>query len=360
MTAALSGLDDLTEYHFRLVATSASGTTRGQDATFETLAYPPDAVTGAANDLAPDSATVGGTVNPNGVETSIYFEYGPTSTYGTQTPAQVVGEGTSGQAVSAGLAGLAGATTYHYRLVATSAAGTTTGADATFRTPAPPSAVTGAASDVTQNSATLNATVNPNGAGTTVYFEYGPTSTYGSRTPDQILSTGTTAQAVSAALSALATGVTFHFRVVATNEWGSTTGTDATFTPMTPPAPPPPVVVADTTAPLLTLTVKAGQKLPAALRKGLRATAGCSEACAMQAKLLIAKKLAKKLKLPTVLGKAPANLAAAGTTNLVVKFTAKAKRKLAKLRSVRVTLVLTATDPAGNTATARKAVTLRR
>lgn len=117
---------------------------------------------------------------------------------------------------------------------------------------------------------------------------------------------------------------------------------------------------ADTAAPALTLAVKARQKLLPALRKGLRATAGCSEACAIQAKLLIAKKLAKRLKLPRVVGKATKNLAVAGSTNMVVKFTAKAKRKLAKLRSVRLTLQLTATDPAGNAALARKAVTLRR
>jgi uncharacterized repeat protein (TIGR01451 family) len=125
-------------------------------------------------------------------------------------------------------------------------------------------------------------------------------------------------------------------------------------------AAPPPPGVTDTTAPGLTLVIKARQKLLPALRKGLRATAGCSEACALQAKLLITKKLSKKLKLPTVVGKATANLAAAGTTNLVVKFTAKAKRKLAKLRSVRLTLDVVATDAAGNAATARKAVTLKR
>jgi uncharacterized repeat protein (TIGR01451 family) len=127
-----------------------------------------------------------------------------------------------------------------------------------------------------------------------------------------------------------------------------------------PPPPPPPLAVADTTPPALTLVIAARQKLLTALRRGLRATAGCSEACAIRVKLLIAKKLARKLKLPIVVGKATKNLAAAGTTNLVVKFTAKAKRKLAKLRSVRLTLELLAADPAGNAATARKAVTLRR
>jgi uncharacterized repeat protein (TIGR01451 family) len=126
------------------------------------------------------------------------------------------------------------------------------------------------------------------------------------------------------------------------------------------PQPPPPTTTTDTTAPGLTVVIKARQKLLPALRKGLRASAGCSEACAIQAKLLIAQKLAKRLKLPTVVGRATATLTAAGTTNLVIKFTAKAKRKLAKLRSVRLTAELTAADAAGNAANTRRGVTLRR
>lgn len=117
---------------------------------------------------------------------------------------------------------------------------------------------------------------------------------------------------------------------------------------------------ADTTAPAVTAIVTARQRLLRALRRGIRATTGCSEACALQAKLLITRKLARRLKLPRTVGKATGNLAAPGTTTLVVKFTAKARRKLAKLRTVRLTLELLATDPAGNAAKARKAVRLRR
>lgn len=217
----------------------------------------------------------------------------------------------------------------------------------------PPRASTGPADAVSATMATLTGTVGPSGE-TSYYFEYGPTAGYGARTATRGAGSFPTKR-VSEVLSGLAAATTFHYRLVGTSVAGGTSyGEDRTFTTL------PRVAAADTTTPVVTLVIKARQKLLSALRKGLRATAGCSEACAMQAKLLITKKLAKKLKLPTVVGKATANLAAAGTTNLVVKFTAKAKRKLAKLRSVRVTLELLATDPAANAATARKTLTLKR
>ena len=83
------------------------------------------------------SATLTGTVNPNRRATSVHFEYGTTSTYGAVTPDVGAGSGAGGVALSAGVQGLAPGTTYHYRIVATSQAGTTRGNDMTLTTPAP-------------------------------------------------------------------------------------------------------------------------------------------------------------------------------------------------------------------------------
>jgi hypothetical protein len=82
------------------------------------------------------SATMAGGVYPNGIDTTYWWEYGPTSTYGEQTPATDVGSGTTPVAVSATLSGLSPATTYHYRLVASNSAGTTYGYDYTLTTSA--------------------------------------------------------------------------------------------------------------------------------------------------------------------------------------------------------------------------------
>ena len=123
-----------TSYHYRAVATSADGTTYGADTAFATAKAAPAAITGAASIVLTDGARLTGTVAPAGVETSYQFQYGPTAAYGQQTALSVAGSGTSKVSVGATISGLAAGTTYHYRLVAISADGTTAGADAAFTT----------------------------------------------------------------------------------------------------------------------------------------------------------------------------------------------------------------------------------
>ena len=100
-----------------------------------------------------------------------------------------------------------------------------------LNTAAAPTATTGSASSITTTSATLNATVNPNGAATTAQFQYGTTTAYGS-TASVTLSpnSGASAQSVSATLTGLTPLTLYHFRISATNSLGTTNGADATFT----------------------------------------------------------------------------------------------------------------------------------
>lgn len=102
----------------------------------------PTATTGAVTNLSPDAATVNGSLNPNGLVTTWYFQYGTKKSYGSRTPAQDAGSGMKAVKVSYGLTGLAANTTYHYRLVATNSAGSTLGADRTFKTPQVPTVST--------------------------------------------------------------------------------------------------------------------------------------------------------------------------------------------------------------------------
>jgi hypothetical protein len=136
VSAGLSGLAANTTYHFRLVAKNLSGTSNGSDQTFMTLPPLPTVVTGVASAIAQTSATLNGTVNPNGFEVSACrFEYGITTSYGSSAPCSPApGSGSGPVAVSAALESLSENATYHFRVVATNAGGTSFGGDQTFTT----------------------------------------------------------------------------------------------------------------------------------------------------------------------------------------------------------------------------------
>jgi hypothetical protein len=140
VTAAVTGLSANTTYHTRFVATNAGGTAEGADVLVKTLVQlAPEAVTGAASGVGQSTATLGGTVNPEGAETTCLFEYGTSTSYGSSVPCSAAaGSGSSAVAVGASLSGLAAGTTYHFRVVATNSGGTMSGADATFTTTAAP------------------------------------------------------------------------------------------------------------------------------------------------------------------------------------------------------------------------------
>jgi len=105
----------------------------------------PTATTGGAARVTQTSATLTGTVNPQGTATTSFFQYGTTTSYGAQTPDAALGNGSKNVAATGDIAGLAPATRYHYRIVARSTAGTTRGSDRSFVTPKQPLGLTLAA-----------------------------------------------------------------------------------------------------------------------------------------------------------------------------------------------------------------------
>ena len=233
ISANLSGLTASTTYHFRLVATNTAGTRYGTDRTFTTLTAtgPPVVITNAASLIASFSATLNGSVDPHGLPTTVYFQYGTTTSYGLTTAPQSK-TGNTYQNVTANISGLTASTTYHFRMVATNGAGTRYGSDRTFRTlsaTGPPVVITNPATNIATNTATLNGSVDPHGLTTTVYFQYGTTTSYGHTSASQS-KTGNVYQNVSANISGLTALTTYHFRIVGTNNGGTTYGSDGTFT----------------------------------------------------------------------------------------------------------------------------------
>lgn len=200
---------------------------------------PPEATTGVASSVTSTGATLNGTVDPNGEATDYYFEYGKTESYGTKIPVTEdgeAGEGTTPVAVDEVVTGLDPNTTYHFRLVAVNAKGTDNGSDQTFKTAEEakaPEVVTGEADDITEDSATLNGTVDPNLALTDYYFEYGKTVGYGTKVPvgeDGEAGAGNSPVAVDEPISGLEPGTTYHFRLVGKNAKGEDVGEDEEFT----------------------------------------------------------------------------------------------------------------------------------
>jgi len=198
----------------------------------------PTVETKPATAITQTTATLNATVNPNGGEvTECKFEYGTTTSYGSTVPCAVApGGGTSAVSVSAAATGLSPSTGYDFRIVATNMGGTGTGANATFTTLATvgsaPTVVTGSAGAVGSGSASLNATVNPNGENVTeCRFEYGTTTSYGSSAPCTTPpGSGSSAVAVSVPVTGLSANTAYHFRISASSSGGTSKGSDAEFT----------------------------------------------------------------------------------------------------------------------------------
>jgi hypothetical protein len=163
--ADLTGLTTDTTYHYRLVANDT-----GADRTFHTAQAPgpPTATTDSARDVTATGARLRGRVDPNTRATTYHFEYGTTTGYGKQTAETSAGSGQSATSVGATIGGLQPNTRYHFRVVATNAAGVARGRDRTFTTLRNPRAITVSASPnptTWSGSTTLSGRVTGQGVG---------------------------------------------------------------------------------------------------------------------------------------------------------------------------------------------------
>jgi phosphodiesterase/alkaline phosphatase D-like protein len=242
VSGAATGLVPNTTYHFRVVATNGSGTSHGEDQPFTTPPYTPSVFTEEASSITATSVKLEGQVNPNGsAVTDCHFDYGPSTAYGSSVAcSSSPGSGRSFVMVSASISGLVTGQTYHFRMVATNSAGTVYGEDETFvpsGPPAPPAVITKLATAITHQSAKLEGAIDPNGSSVRdCHFDYGTTTAYGSGAMCSSLpGSGHSLVNVSASISGLSAGQTYHFRVVATNALGTEYGGDETLTAQEPP-----------------------------------------------------------------------------------------------------------------------------
>jgi phosphodiesterase/alkaline phosphatase D-like protein len=134
VSAKLSALSPDTTYHYKVVAINFNGSATSPDLTFTTGGTPHVSGESASN-VTETTARLSAVVNPNLSSATYHIEYGPTSSYGSSTgESSPIGGDETNHSVNEDLAGLSSGTTYHYRVVATNAVGTTAGAEATFTT----------------------------------------------------------------------------------------------------------------------------------------------------------------------------------------------------------------------------------
>lgn len=317
-----TGLSSGTAYYYKVRAYNfVDNSAYSNEANATTLIQPPTVITDSATNVTHDFARINGRVNPNGNNTTAYFELGTDTTYDLFRSSDIsVGSGTNNIIVWTDIAGFSPETTYHYRVVAFNGGGTSYGNDMPFTTlplpgtieinatlngapwtgavsytisgpetingalapatftekpvgqytlsynsggPAnaifssitpsatqmlqtegtitftlnfiysPPTATTDDATNLNSISATLNATVNPHYFDTSVHFEWGLDTSYPNATTPVSMGSGGADVAVSAGITGLSPNTTYHYKVVAANDYGTTNGDDKTFT--TPP-----------------------------------------------------------------------------------------------------------------------------
>jgi hypothetical protein len=262
----LESLQPRTKYFWRLSAENASSEVRtGNVENFTTLDGPV-VVTGSSQAITRTTAAISGTVSPGGLSTRYQFVYVEAAHYNPgalecieeeaeeeegeegeeglcaygegakTTPSEVLGATDYGTypVGPVGLEELKPGTTYHYALIASNSEGGRIGADQTFTTspPVPPSASTGAASGVTQTSATISGSADTHGLPGTLSFEVGLNTEGGSLEPASVSGSqaGTNVEITFSFGPYLQPETTYYFRAVATNADGTAAGAWHSFT----------------------------------------------------------------------------------------------------------------------------------
>jgi len=233
----LSNLGTAYTYYFQAWASNAAGTSQGAVLSFTTLpgVGAPTVNTSAASAITSNSATLAGSVSPNGFDTHVWFQYSTSASMigSVTTPQLDIGSGAGSYPYSANIAGLAAGTTYYYQAWASNSSGSATGSILNFATPgaqlpSQPGGLTPAAGSTNVSlSPTLSWSPVANATGYTVFF--------GANNNPWAAATNSGSNSTTFTPGLLSGSTTYYWRVVATNASGQTSSPLVSFTTQTAP-----------------------------------------------------------------------------------------------------------------------------
>jgi hypothetical protein len=237
----LSFLSTNTTYHYQLVATNSAGQAFSPDMTLTTSAYVPTPVVtiSPAINVTDDSATITGTVNPNGypVSVEIFWVYVVTNAgiiynMNNSQPVEELPAQNRPVPVSGTLTNLMSNTAYQCQFsVVNSINLIVDSTNITFTTLFARTATTDPAAGITVSDAILFGTLNPNGLATSYYFQWGASTAYGNMEgPVSAPVQNTPVSVSSRTLTGLSPGTIYHYQLVASNSTGVYFGGDKSFT----------------------------------------------------------------------------------------------------------------------------------
>jgi len=258
VSSSISGLSAGTTYQFRIVATNSKGNSVSNVRTFTTNSSNGGSVTGSPDVTATGATSIGnyaaylnGIVNPNGLSTDVWFEYGTNNAFQFSTAGSKISVGSANGGVPVGrnISGLSQNTTYQYRVVGQNSRGTENGNILSFTTTYnnggnggnnnnnnngssgwTPGVVTGSITGITQTSIDIHGRVNPNGAYTEYWFEYGIGNAFDRQTSRWHLNPMSGETNVSLMIGNLNPNTSYNVRLVASNGYGTNNGTVLSFT----------------------------------------------------------------------------------------------------------------------------------